>query len=290
MPLQILDAEKLKSKARIFIPGPSGSGKTYSALAMAKVFGKNVYVIDTENKSSGDYSHEFGYKFKIIPIEDNFHPKRYIQAMTMAYANGADVLIIDSSTHEWSGPGGILELHAIATQNSRNKGNSYTAWNDITPLHNEFLHAITHCPIHLIVTARAKTEYALEMNPATGRNEVKELGMAPIQRDGMKFEFNFAGPMDLSHNWTITKSHYSALDGLVVNKPGVEIAREILAYLNKGVDPVVDAEKRFFARFATSIGGNDWSFVQQALDNDELPKPTTVEEWDEMLLAMEGML
>ncbi len=99
-PLQVLDAEKLQSKARIFLPGPSGSGKTYSALSMARVFGDKVFVIDTENKSSSDYSHEFGYKFKIIPIEDNFHPKRYIQAMTMAYANGADVIIIDSSTHE----------------------------------------------------------------------------------------------------------------------------------------------------------------------------------------------
>lgn len=79
--MRIIKATKVKSKARICLAGPAGSGKTYSALAMARVFGDRIVVIDTENSSSAEYAGEFSFDFDIIPIEDIFSPKVYVEAI-----------------------------------------------------------------------------------------------------------------------------------------------------------------------------------------------------------------
>jgi hypothetical protein len=53
----------------------------------------------------------------------------YIEA---AAKDGAEVIIIDSLSHAWSGSGGVLDLHDTAAQAQRT-ANIWAAWREVTP-------------------------------------------------------------------------------------------------------------------------------------------------------------
>src|SRR4249919_2153033 len=110
--MQLQKATRKKSKLRLNISGPSGSGKTFSALLMAKGLTGSwdkIAVIDTENGSASLYDH-LG-SFQTIDLQEPFSPERYIEAIDMCIKAGMECIIIDSSSHEWSGPGGCLEIN-----------------------------------------------------------------------------------------------------------------------------------------------------------------------------------
>lgn len=229
MGLTFKKASKRQSKLRMSIAGPSGSGKTYSSLKIAMEMGGKIAVIDTERGSAAKYSDIFD--FDVIELED-FHPERYIEAIQAAEKGGYDVLIIDSTTHEWNGKNGILELHEAAVQRQRTK-NSYAAWAEVTPLHNAFINAILQCKCHVIASVRSKTDYVQEKNDR-GYTEVKKVGMASIQREGMDYEYDIMMEMNIDHVGVITKTRCAALDGKAFKKPGREIAEILNAWLSDG--------------------------------------------------------
>lgn len=223
-------ATKAQSKARIALIGPSGSGKTYTALNLAKYLGQKVAVIDTERGSASKYADIFD--FDVMELE-TFHPKNYIDGIKEAEACGYDVLIIDSLSHAWMGKDGALELVERAATRMKS-GNTFAAWREVTPLHNELVDTMLRCNMHLIVTMRAKTEYIIETNEK-GKQVPRKVGMAPIQREGLEFEFDIVADMDLDNNMIISKTRCSALAGGVFNKPGEEVANIIKAWLSDGV-------------------------------------------------------
>jgi hypothetical protein len=220
-------AEKRQSKLRLGLVGPSGSGKTYSALAIAVGLGKRVAVIDTERGSASLYADRF--TFDKLELE-SFSPAKYVEAIHDAERAGYDVVVIDSLTHAWSGKDGALEQVDTAMKRTHNK---FTAWGDVTPLHNQLVDAMLQCKAHLLVTMRAKTEYVLEMNEK-GKQVPRKVGMAPIQRDGMEYEFTVVGDIDLDHNYIISKTRVDFLDGKIINKPGARLATDLLDWLNSG--------------------------------------------------------
>src|SRR5690606_28365644 len=63
-----------------------------------------------------------------------------------------------------------------------------------------------------------------------------KVGMAPIQRDGMEYEFDIVADMDQEHNFIVSKTRYRGLDNAVINKPGVELGEQIRAWLEDGVE------------------------------------------------------
>lgn len=282
--MRIVKATKVKSKARICLAGPAGSGKTYSALAMARVFGKNIVVIDTENNSSAEYADEFGFDFDIAQMDEgDFAPSKYIEAITICEKRGFDVIICDSLSHAWFGPGGELELADKAAVD-RYRGNSWAGWRDVTPEHNRLLHHIVHCKSHFIATMRSKVEHAMDRDESTGRTVIKKLGTKPIQKEGMDYEFNVYGDIDLQHNWTITKTRCSIIDQKTFNRPGRDVAEIIRAWLDKGEDPMIRREQIFFIDHGRLVGST-WESVQEYLGMS-LPKPTTLEEWDSVEIFM----
>jgi len=283
--MRIVKATKVKSKARICLAGPAGSGKSYSALAMARVFGEHVVVIDTENNSSAEYADEFGYEFDILQMDEgDFSPSKYVEAITICENRGYDVIICDSMSHAWFGPGGELEM-ADRAATDRYRGNSWAGWRDVTPEHNKFLYKIVHCKAHLIGTMRTKVEHAMDTDESTGRKTIKKLGTKPIQKEGMDYEFNVYGEIDLSHNWMITKTRCSEIDQRTFHKPSREVAEIILAWLNKGEDPIVRREQMFFEDFGRVIGGTTWESVQSYLGMN-VPKPTTIDDWNTIEVLM----
>lgn len=234
--MQIRKAERKKAKLRLGISAPSGAGKTYSSLLMAYgITGdwEKVGLIDTENGSGDLYAHLGDYS--VIPLEAPFTPDKYIQAIKLFEDGGFEVIIIDSLTHAWAGEGGILDIQSAAAAASRS-GNSYTAWREVTPKHNALVNAILQSKCHIISSMRAKTEYVQEKND-NGKTEIRKVGLAPIQRDGMEYEFTVMLDVSLNHTATASKDRTGLFDGQYF-KPNVETGKKLLEWLENGVEVV----------------------------------------------------
>lgn len=227
---EFVKATKTKAKARVALIGPSGSGKTYTALKIASGLGNNIAVIDTEHGSASKYADKFD--FNTLEL-DQFSPELYIQAIQAAESAGFDVLIIDSLSHEWSGKGGALEMVDTVAKKIKSH-NSFMAWGEVTPLHNQLIDTIVGCKCHIIATMRSKTEYVIES--VNGKNIPRKIGMAAVQRDGMEYEYDIVGELDLDHNLVITKTRFDDLDGQVIQKPGEDLGHLVKTWLSDGDD------------------------------------------------------
>jgi hypothetical protein len=203
-------AERKKAKLRLGLVGPAGSGKTYSALLVAFGLGGKVALIDTENGSGDLYAHLGGYD--VCRIEAPYTVKKYLDAIDAAEQAGYDVLIIDSLSHAWSGEGGLLDQHGKIADSSKN---SYTAWRSVTPMHYKLVDAMLTSKCHIIATMRAKTEYSQEKDDR-GKTVIRKLGMAPVQREGMDYEYTLVFDLDAHHNATASKDRTSLFDGQIL--------------------------------------------------------------------------
>lgn len=195
--MAFVKAVRSKVKLRLALTGPSGSGKTWGALTIAKSLGGRIACIDTENGSASLYCDMAD--FDVMTLKPPYSPERYIDAIKEAEAAGYDVLVIDSTTHEWSGVGGCLEIND-QTAKAKYKGNTWSAWNDTTPRHRKFIDAMLQSNMHIIATGRSKTETS--QTEENGRKKVVKLGMKTEQRDG--FEYEFSVVLDLVH-----EGHYA---------------------------------------------------------------------------------
>ena len=232
MSITFKKASKTQSRARIALYGPSGSGKTFTSLALAtELAGKEgrVAVLDTERGSASKYADSFD--FDCIDDLAEFGPLDYCKVIRAAEEAGYTVLVIDSLTHAWSGKGGALEQ--VDAAKSRNP-NQFAAWRDVTPQHNELIDTILNARMHVICTMRSKTEYSQEKDERTGKTVVRKIGLAPVQRDGMEYEFDICGEMDDSNALTITKTRCPALARKRIQQPGAELAKEIRRWLTDG--------------------------------------------------------
>lgn len=239
--MQIRKAERKKAKLRLGISAPSGAGKTYSSLLVANgITGdwSKVGLIDTENGSGDLYAHLGDYS--VIPIEAPYTPDKYIQAIKLFEDNGFSVIVIDSLTHAWAGEGGILDIQSATAAASRS-GNSYTAWREVTPKHNALVNAILQSKCHIIATMRAKTEYVQEKND-NGKTEIRKVGLAPIQRDGMEYEFTVMLDVSIQHVASASKDRTGLFDGQYF-KPSIETGQKLLEWLETGVDPEMQRQE-----------------------------------------------
>jgi hypothetical protein len=222
-------ATKSQSKLRFALMGPAGSGKTFTALSVATHLGSTA-VIDTEHGSASKYGDQFA--FDVLELTD-YHPQQYIDAIRAAGDAGSyDVLVIDSLSHAWNGVGGVLEIVDKATKRSDSK-NTFAAWRDATPLHNQLVEALLASPLHLLVTMRSKTEYVLERDER-GRMTPRKVGLAPIQREGLEYEFDVVAEMDMQNTLMVSKTRIPKLNGKVIPYPGAPLAETLRAWLEDG--------------------------------------------------------
>lgn len=279
MALQFKKAEKKQSYLRMALIGPAGSGKTYSALAVGSVLaqanGKPLAVIDTEHGSASKYADL--WPFDVLELE-SFDPRRYVEAIQAAQEAGYGVLVIDSLSHAWMGKDGALELVDRAAARTQSK-NSFGAWRDVTPLHNQLVEAILSSRMHIIATMRAKTEYLVEQDER-GKQSIRKAGLAPVQRDGLEYEFDVTGDLTQENNLIISKTRCPALAGAVIQRPGAQLANTLLDWLGQGAprDERVDYWLTQLA-FAPDIDGLVAVKEQMKADgyenNDELKRKYT---------------
>lgn len=229
-------AVRKKAKLRLAITGPSGSGKTWGALTIAKGLGGKIACIDTENGSASLYANMAD--FDVMTLTAPYSPERYIEAIKEAEAAGYDVLIIDSTTHEWSGVGGCLEINEKTAQ-AKFRGNTWSAWNETTPRHRKFIDAMLQSDMHIIATGRSKTETA--QTEENGRKKVVKLGMKTEQREG--FEYEFTVVLDLTHDghFALPSKDRTGLFGGDSKPIDDSTGKEILKWLEIGEEePKID--------------------------------------------------
>lgn len=256
MTIQIRKASRKRAKLRLGISAPSGAGKTMGALLLAYGITGNwdkVGMIDTEEGSGELYvgveKHgvEIG-EFQYIRISKDFSPVHYVDAVKAFENAGAEVIIIDSLTHAWAGTEGLLDKQGKVAAKS---GNSYTAWRDVTPQHNALVNSMLQSKCHIIATMRSKVEYAMQ-DGDNGKKKVVKMGMAPIQREGMEYEFTAFFEVDSNSIASPSKDRtdlFSTLNaaGQLDKRNFVitpSIGEELLGWLNKGGEPEpTDLEK-----------------------------------------------
>lgn len=235
-------ATKTQAKLRLALQGPSGGGKTYSALSIASHIAPlaKVAVIDTEHGSAAKYASDFP-GFSTLCLTNSYAPVTFIEAIKDAEQSGFDVVIIDSLTHAWNGPGGFLEMvdeeckRMIA---KNHKPDSFAAWKNLTPIYNRLVQAIVGSKCHVICCLRAKQEYEKVKNESTGKVEVKKVGMAPEMRDNFQYEMDIEGMLTMDHDFIVGKTRCPSIDGKVYNKPGKEFAGMLTSWLSDGAVPV----------------------------------------------------
>ena len=233
MSMTFQKATKKSARLRMALIGVAGAGKTYTALSIAQNLGDRVAVVDTERGSASKYSDLF--EFDVMEME-SYGPKMYVDAIKAAEEAGYDVLIIDSLSHAWAGKDGALEMVDRAAKRAQS-GNTFGAWRDVSPLHNQMVDAIVSSRIHVIATMRAKTEYVQEKDPKSGRTTVRKIGLAPVQRDGLEYEFDVVATLDSDNNLIVGKTRCPSIAGAVFNKAGKEIARSLKNWLTDGAAP-----------------------------------------------------
>ena len=216
-------ATKEQMKLKIALTGVSGAGKTMSALRLASGIGKRIAVIDTE-KSAKDYSDKFN--FDVEELTDH-SIDAYIKSINDAVnSNNYDVLIIDTISHAW-----IKLLEDKEKLDGMGKGNSYTNWAKMTPRQRKFIDTILFCNIDTIVTMRSKHAYALQDNG--GKQVVKKMGLEPIQRSDIEYEFKVVFDIAINNEAEASKDRTGLFKGrnfLITEETG----KELVAWRNSG--------------------------------------------------------
>jgi hypothetical protein len=225
-------AVRSQRKLRAAFDGPAGSGKTFTALRLAfslvdAGLGTRIAVIDTENNSASLYAGEAPdgkpWDFDTMPLKQ-YGPDQFTFGLQTAVKEGYDVVVVDSLSHAWVGEGGVLDMV------DQKGGNKFAAWKDITPLQRKMVDAIIRSQAHVIATMRSKTEYVLE-DDENGKKVPRKVGMSPVQRDGLEFEFDVYGSLDTSHQIKITKTRCPVLDNATAIKPGPQFWAPLFDWL-----------------------------------------------------------
>lgn len=247
MALELRKAQRAKAYIKIGLAAPSGGGKTVGGLMLAYGMMKKKYpnkpdefrwskiaVIDTENGSGELYANaeianvKIG-EYAVVPLSEPFTTEKYIQAIKLCTENDIEVCIIDSTTHLWTGTGGLLELQGNIAKKS---GNSYTAWADVTPKYKQFIDTMLQEDIHIIATARSKEEYSIDVSD-TGKKSIRKLGLEPEQRKGFDYEFTVFFDVDADHTASASKDRTGLFDQRFF-KITPEIGIEMMTWLEGG--------------------------------------------------------
>lgn len=186
---------------KVAISGVSGSGKTWGLLELASGVAKKlreeqklgaddpggrIAFIDTENGRGKYYADKFDYDY--MALFAPYTPESYVSAIDEALRAGYKTIVIDSTSHEWSGEGGCLEIH------SKIPGNSYTAWQSVTPRHRAFIEKIISSPAHIFASVRSKDEYVIE--EVNGKKVPKKVGVGVDQRGQFEYEYTVTFEVD----------------------------------------------------------------------------------------------
>jgi hypothetical protein len=229
MTFKIQQAKRELIWTKIALIAPSGGGKTYSALRIAtgmleelKKLGqaKNGKILmgNTEHARGRYYANEF--KYDIVDLEAPYLPEMFTEFIEYSVSEDYPILILDSTSPEWEGKMGCLELHQQA-------GGTYQSWAKVTPRHDKFIGAVADSPIHTIATMRGKDQYEMEKGDS-GKASVKKLGVGAQQRQNFEYEFTLSFLIDQKTSMAVAQkdnTHLFEHEGEVLlnEKHGIQL-------------------------------------------------------------------
>ena len=255
MKFKAVEAVREKIAVKIALMGASGSGKSYASLRLAtgmldemeKIDGKRgkILLANTEGSRGRYYANEF--KYDIVDLEPPYNPELFIDLINYAVDEKYSVLIIDSSSAEWEGKGGCLELQ-------QQLGGKYQDWAKVSPRHDRFIDTLALSPIHIIATMKGKDQYEVDKDDR-GKVSVKKLGVGAKQREG--FEYNFTCTFNIDRDSHIAKSekdntHIFEREGDVLLSEA--FGATIIKWANSGEGVSISAIKFAENREATGDG------------------------------------
>ena len=207
-------AVKYNAKGRVALIGPGGSGKSLTSLILARALagptGK-IAAIDTEHGSLSKYADSFD--FDVLEL-DSFTPEAFVNALHAAENARYDVFLCDSLSHFWMGKDGALEFVDMASKRNRDQ---MSGWKDFRPHERRMVDEILTSPCHVICTMRTKTEY--QVVEIDGKKKRVKVGLAPVQREGLDYEFDLVGYMDDDNTFAVDKTRCSAYAQKAYTKP-----------------------------------------------------------------------
>jgi hypothetical protein len=228
--VKVQEAKRELIWTKLALMSPSGGGKTYSSLRLAtgmleelKRLGleKNGKILmgNTEHARGRYYANEFQYD--IVDLEAPYNPEMFVEFIEYAVEQNYPILILDSTSPEWEGKQGCLELQLQA-------GGTYQAWAKVTPRHDKFIASIADSPIHIIATMRGKDQYEIETE--NNKTSVKKLGVGAKQREGFEYEFTATFLIDQKTNLATPQKDNTHIfehegDQILTEKHGIEIIK-----------------------------------------------------------------
>jgi hypothetical protein len=221
-----------REQAGLFVAlaGGTNSGKTFSGLRLARGIagpvGK-IAAIDTEAGRMSHYASDFS--FDVVNMQGPFRPERFAQAAVDAEEAGYSVLLIDSFSMEWVGPGGVLDWQAEEFKRMGGKESAKMAsWIKPKMGHKAMVYSFLQRRIPIVFALRAeeKTKVGPDNKPVTS--------WAPICNKAFPFELTVSfmlsasakGVVDLSLPWKMEKDHQPIFrDGdLIAEEHGARLA------------------------------------------------------------------
>jgi hypothetical protein len=183
MTFQFAPAKREQVTLLIALAGASGSGKTYSALRLAKGLAPTgkIAFIDTEARRGLHYAEEFDFLHS--DMRPPFRPAAFIEGIHAAEAAGAEVVIIDSFSHEYDGEGGIMDwADDLERSGTKSPGN----WKVPKGAHKKLMNALLQCRASIIFCLRADEKIRIARE--NGKTIVEPLGWMPICEKRFMFE------------------------------------------------------------------------------------------------------
>lgn len=244
----VKQAERKNTKGRIVISAPSGSGKTSQSLWLAEELAGpegSIGLIDTERGSAELYSKLPGMKgdgtvFDHIDFGAPYAPLDLVECIE-EFGPNYDVLIIDSLSHFWNGPGGILQIVDRITKQK----NKLEAWRTATPMQARMIEAILQAPCHVICTTRAKSKMVIDQGK-NGKSKSITMSVGSVQREDLVYEFTIALDIDKeSHMTTVSKTRMRSIADRSFQTPGDirKLGKEINQWLSSGSKESLDADR-----------------------------------------------
>lgn len=237
---------------RLLLLALTKQGKTYTALSvahhMAKIMGlgpEKIFVIDAEPVGEGDIGRSEleagafcrcqrcggrgikieGHQVAVLGAHE-LNPFGYVETIQAARLAGAAILVVDGITPEWEAC-----LQEVDESQLKDK---HARWGPPTKKHDAFLRELKTFPGHVLVTCRVKEKHEKQ------GGELVSLGLQPIQRDGIGYEFD--AELDLHRARGTLRSRIDMLNARTWERPGEDLAELLLKWSREGI-AIVDAQK-----------------------------------------------
>ncbi len=269
-------ARRAKHQARVLVVG---TDVTLHAITWALEItdGGMIAMIDAEGdaRNWAPTEHQ-GYPFFMHEWTGDYSPGRLLsRAEAAAKAVGPDgCVIVHTITQWWDGKGGIKDIVDGASE----------GWKVGGPIYRDMIDDLTRLDCHVVVTCRAKSEWAIEQRERDGElvAHARQVTTEAMARTGIEFDFELVARLDADLN-TIVKTKAS-LSLMPYYTPGEvrSVMREYAEFLRDGVTLLGAAQRAVLQEaFNLVTDSADRTRLKQRFVREiGLPEALTIDEFE----------